>query len=162
MSAETNRTIPSALDEPTAVAELVEACDVPRSTVYPRLNALHDPGAVVEHGAGDAESGRYRRYGGDVERVSVSVDGNGGLTARVERPKGNPDEETTCRPTEPQRRARGTVARAGLGTASGDGDPVSYPGDSGPAARPGRRPSAETRLPVYPRRFDLDGGVARQ
>ena len=97
---ETNRTILSALDEPTPVAELVEECEIPMSTVYRRLDTLSDLGLVAEHVSIDGDRGRYRRYERDVSRVSISVDEGGRLTVRVERPADGSGREATWRPTE--------------------------------------------------------------
>ncbi|QUO47173.1 MULTISPECIES: helix-turn-helix domain-containing protein [Halorubrum] len=98
LSEETNRTILSALDEPTSVADLVERCDIPMSTVYRRLDTLRELDLVTEHVSIDAEKGRYRRYERNVSRVSVTVDESGRLRARVERPNGEPDEAVTGGP----------------------------------------------------------------
>ena len=85
LSEETNRTILSALDEPTSVAELVEECDIPMSTVYRRLGALNEMDLVTEHVAIDADKGRYRLYERNVSRVTITVDGAGRLRTRIER-----------------------------------------------------------------------------
>ncbi|KOX96264.1 MULTISPECIES: helix-turn-helix domain-containing protein [Halorubrum] len=98
LSEETNRTILSELDEPTSVAELVDACDIPMSTVYRRLDTLEEMDLVTEHVAIDAEKGRYRLYERNVRRVTITVDDDGRLGTRVERPAGNPDETVTWRP----------------------------------------------------------------
>ncbi|TKX73152.1 MULTISPECIES: helix-turn-helix domain-containing protein [Halorubrum] len=99
LSEETNRTILSLLDEPASVAEVVERCDIPMSTVYRRLDTLSELDLVTEHVAIDAERGKYRRYERNVRRVSISVGDEGRLRARVERAKGNPGEEVTWEPT---------------------------------------------------------------
>ncbi|GAA0554507.1 winged helix-turn-helix domain-containing protein [Halorubrum ejinorense] len=99
LSEETNRTILSALDEPTSVAELVEECGIPTSTVYRRLDTLNELDLVTEHVSIDAERGRYRRYERNVSRVSIAVDERGRLRTRVERPNGEPDEAVTWGPT---------------------------------------------------------------
>ena len=99
LSEETNRTILSALDEPTSVAELVDECEIPMSTVYRRLGTLNELDLVTEHVSIDAERGRYRRYERNLDRVSISVDERGRLRTRVERPNGESDEAVTWGPT---------------------------------------------------------------
>jgi DNA-binding transcriptional ArsR family regulator len=98
LSEESNRTILSALDEPTSVAELVEECDIPMSTVYRRLDALNEMDLVTEHVTIGAEKGRYRLYERNVSRVTITVDEGGRLRIRVERPADSPNEEVTWRP----------------------------------------------------------------
>ncbi|ELZ28377.1 transcriptional regulator [Halorubrum sp. E3] len=98
LSEETNRTILTALDEPTSVAEVVEESGIPMSTVYRRLDVLNELDLVTEHVSIDAEKGRYRRYERNVSRVSIAVDERGGLRTRVERPNGEPDESVTWGP----------------------------------------------------------------
>jgi DNA-binding transcriptional ArsR family regulator len=100
LSEEANRAILSALDEPTPVAELVEECEIPMSTVYRRLDALDEMDLVTEHVTIGAEKGRYRLYERNVSRVTISVDEAGRLRTRVERPADSPDEEVTWRPSE--------------------------------------------------------------
>jgi len=95
LGTESNREILSALEEPMTAAELVQKCDIPTSTMYRKLDMLSRVGLVKEHLAVDSRSGRCSSYERNVERISVSVGDDGGLTVRVERPNGSPDEEKT-------------------------------------------------------------------
>jgi len=95
LGTEMNREILSALDEPMTAAELVEQCDIPTSTMYRKLDVLSEVGLVKEHLAVDSRSGRCSLYERNVERISVSVSGDGGLTVRVEGANGSLDAEKT-------------------------------------------------------------------
>ncbi|EMA59458.1 ArsR/SmtB family transcription factor [Halorubrum kocurii] len=93
LGVEANRDILSALDEPMTAAELVTTCDVSTSTVYRKLNMLNRIGLVKEHLVVDSKGGRCSLYERNVERISVSVDDDGGLEVQLERPRGNVDGE---------------------------------------------------------------------
>lgn len=70
--------------EPMTVAELSRACDLPRSTVYRKLDRLRSERLVEEH-AQVATSGRHaNQYACRVDDVAVDVGETGDLDVSLE------------------------------------------------------------------------------
>jgi DNA-binding transcriptional ArsR family regulator len=74
-------------DTPMTAAGIVDACDIPRSTVYRKLQRLSDAGLVRELTDITTEKKHTTRYVVDVEELTVSVE-DGTLVADVRRPSG--------------------------------------------------------------------------
>ena len=83
---ESTRAIIEALSEPMTANELSEACDIPLSTMYRKLDRLADADLVRES-TEIRESGQHTtRYARDFTEVSVWVDDEEELVTTVERP----------------------------------------------------------------------------
>ncbi|MFB6293681.1 MAG: helix-turn-helix domain-containing protein [Halonotius sp.] len=83
---ESTRAIIEALSEPMTANELSEACDIPLSTMYRKLDRLAEADLVRES-TEIRESGQHTtRYARDFTEVSVWVDDEEELVTTVERP----------------------------------------------------------------------------
>ncbi|ESS07833.1 MAG: putative transcriptional regulator [uncultured archaeon A07HN63] len=83
---ESTRAIIEALSEPMTANELSEACDIPLSTMYRKLDRLTEA-ALVRESTEIRESGQHTtRYARDFTEVSVGVDENEELVTTIERP----------------------------------------------------------------------------
>lgn len=86
------REILSVLSRPMAANELCEACDIPRSTVYRKIDLLSEAGLLREYTAirdDGPDATLYERNFTDIT-VSVTADGEFGVT--IERTEGDPEE----------------------------------------------------------------------
>ncbi len=83
---ESTRAIIEALSEPMTANELSEACDIPLSTMYRKLDRLAEADLVRES-TEIRESGQHTtRYARDFTEVSVWVDDEEELVTTVQRP----------------------------------------------------------------------------
>jgi len=83
---ESTRAIIEALSEPMTANELSEACDIPLSTMYRKLDRLTETDLVRES-TEIRQSGQHTtRYARDFTEVSVWVDDEEELVTTVERP----------------------------------------------------------------------------
>ncbi len=83
---ESTRAIIEALSEPMTANELSEACDIPLSTMYRKLDRLAEADLVRES-TEIRQSGQHTtRYARDFTEVSVWVDDEEELVTTVERP----------------------------------------------------------------------------
>lgn len=72
--------------EPLSAAELSEACDVPLSTTYRKLDRLTDAGLLAERTRISRSGNHATEYECGVEDVQVSVGPDAGLEVCVSRP----------------------------------------------------------------------------
>jgi DNA-binding transcriptional ArsR family regulator len=80
------------LDTPMAAKELSEACDIPQSTTYRKLDLL-DEASLVEERTEIREDGRHTaRYVANFDEISVSLDDDGSLDLAIGREESSPEE----------------------------------------------------------------------
>lgn len=86
------RAIVQQLDEPRTARELVERCDIPRSTLYRKLDQLTEASLLYE-GTEIREDGSHAsRYEIDFREVIVTCDDDREFDIEVERPARRADE----------------------------------------------------------------------
>ncbi|MFC7166659.1 winged helix-turn-helix domain-containing protein [Halospeciosus flavus] len=76
-----------ALEEPMTAGELSEACDVPRSTTYRKLDLLTDASLVEEVTEVRADGHHRSRYRVAFEEIRMRRDEDGELVVRIRRPE---------------------------------------------------------------------------
>lgn len=86
------RAILRATAEPMTATDLVDECDIPRSTVYRKLELLSDASLVHEQDSINPGGGRTTTYERDFDDVMISMDENNEFSVTVERPPRNADE----------------------------------------------------------------------
>lgn len=86
------RTIMAELGEPRTASELLKRCDIPRSTMYRKLDRLTEATLLYESTEIRADGSHASRYEIDFRDVVVSHEGNGELSAEIERPARRADE----------------------------------------------------------------------
>lgn len=86
------RAIVRELDEPRTARELVERCDIPRSTLYRKLDLLAEA-TLVREGTEIREDGSHaNRYEVDFEDVVITCDDSCELGVEIERPARRAEE----------------------------------------------------------------------
>jgi len=89
---EDRRTIVAELDEPRTARELVEHCDIPRSTLYRRLDRLTEASLLYE-GTEIREDGSHAgRFEVDFLEVAVTCGDDRTFDVEIERPARRADE----------------------------------------------------------------------
>jgi DNA-binding transcriptional ArsR family regulator len=88
---ESCRTILESLEEPKTAQDLLGCCDIPRSTLYRKLDTLASATLVREGTELRADGSHATRYEIDFEEVIVTR-GDGGLDVEIERPARRADE----------------------------------------------------------------------
>ncbi|MFT4946465.1 MAG: putative transcriptional regulator [Natronomonas sp.] len=78
--------------EPMTATELTNACDIPKSTLYRKLDLLSTASLVREQETVSPDGGRVTRYECTVEDVTVSIDDEGEFSVRIDRPSRETDE----------------------------------------------------------------------
>lgn len=78
--------------EPMTAAELTDACAIPKSTVYRKLDRLSQASLVRELVEANPEGGRTTRYERDVTDVTISVADDAEFSVAIERPPRRVDE----------------------------------------------------------------------
>jgi len=90
------RSFVRALEEPMTASELSDACDVPLSTTYRKLDLLTDASLLGERTEIRSDGQHTTRYAVEFEEVRVSIeDPEGGfreLIVEVTRPERTPDQ----------------------------------------------------------------------
>ncbi|WP_435115724.1 helix-turn-helix domain-containing protein [Halolamina sp. C58] len=86
------RTILRETAEPTPAAELADACGIPRSTLYRKLELLTDASLVRERETITPGGGRTTEYERDFDDVTISVDEDDEFSVTVERPARDADD----------------------------------------------------------------------
>lgn len=86
------RTILRATTEPMTANELIDACDIPRSTLYRKLERLSTASLVRELDEVHPDRGRITRYERDFEDVTISIENGDELSIAIERPARRADE----------------------------------------------------------------------
>lgn len=80
------RTIIETLSEPMTANELSEACDIPQSTMYRKLDQLTEASLVIES-TEIRQSGQHTtRYELDFTQIEILLSDEHTLTAAIERP----------------------------------------------------------------------------
>lgn len=81
---EDSRRILETLTEPMSAREIAEACDIPLSTTYRKLNVLSEASLVSEQ-LDVSDPGKHTtRYKADFETVTVELNEDGGFQVSVE------------------------------------------------------------------------------
>lgn len=78
--------------QPMTASELIDACDIPKSTVYRKLERLSDASLVREQHTINPGGGRTTKYERDFNDVMISMDDDDDFSVRIERPPRNTDE----------------------------------------------------------------------
>ena len=86
------RDIVAALDEPRTASELVERCDIPRSTLYRKLDRLTESSLLYEGTEIRQDGSHAGRYEVDFREVVVTCDEDRTFDVEIERPARRADE----------------------------------------------------------------------
>ena len=86
------RTILREITEPMTANELTDACDIPRSTLYRKLDRLSTTSLVREQDKINPQGGRITLYKRDFDDVTISMDEEDNFSVTVERPPRKADE----------------------------------------------------------------------
>jgi predicted transcriptional regulator len=86
------RAILSETVEPMTANELIDACDIPKSTLYRKLELLSSASLVQERETINPGGGRVTHYERSFDDVTVSMDDTGEFSVSVERPAQSTDE----------------------------------------------------------------------
>ena len=78
--------------EPMTANELIDACDIPKSTLYRKLDHLSTASLVREQDKINPEGGRITLYERDFDDVTISMDEEDNFSVTVERPPRKADE----------------------------------------------------------------------
>ena len=78
--------------EPMTATELTKTCDIPKSTLYRKLELLSDASLVREQDTINPGGGRTTKYERDFDDVMISMGDDDDLSVTVERPPRNADE----------------------------------------------------------------------
>jgi predicted transcriptional regulator len=78
--------------EPMTANELVNACDIPRSTLYRKLELLSSASLVKERETIHPGGGRVTHYKRSFDDVTISMDETGEFTVTVDRPSQSTEE----------------------------------------------------------------------
>ena len=78
--------------DPMTANELIEVCDIPKSTLYRKLELLSQASLVREQVTLNPQGGRITRYERDFDDVMISIDDDGSFSVAVERPPRTADE----------------------------------------------------------------------
>lgn len=78
--------------EPMTATELIDTCDIPKSTVYRKLELLSNASLVREQDTINPGGGRTTTYERDFDDVIFSMDADDEFSVTVERPPRNADE----------------------------------------------------------------------
>jgi DNA-binding IclR family transcriptional regulator len=81
-----------ALEEPMTASELSEACDVPLSTTYRKLELLTDASLLGERTELRTDGQHTTRYAVTFEAVDVRLDEDREFAVSVDRPERSPDQ----------------------------------------------------------------------
>jgi len=86
------RAILTELGEPRTASELLDRCDIPRSTLYRKLDRLTEATLLHEGTEIRADGSHASRYEIDFSDVVVTHEGEGTLSVAVERPARRADD----------------------------------------------------------------------
>ena len=78
--------------EPMTANELIDACDIPKSTLYRKLDLLSQASLVREQDIINPGGGRTTKYKRDFDDVTISMDDEDNFSVTVERPPRKADE----------------------------------------------------------------------
>ena len=74
-----------------SATKLEKACEIPLSTLYRKLELLHDATLVRELHDIDPERGRITRYQRNFDTVTISIDPNDCYEVEINRPDRTPE-----------------------------------------------------------------------
>lgn len=80
------RTILREMDEAMTANDLNDACDIPKSTLYRKLDLLSDASLVRKQDTINPGGGRTTYYERSFDDVTISISETGDFTVDVERP----------------------------------------------------------------------------
>ncbi len=86
------RQIVSALDEPRTASDLVDQCDIPRSTLYRKLDQLTEATLLYEGTEIRDDGSHAGRYEVDFREVIISCDDTREFDVAIDRPPRRADE----------------------------------------------------------------------
>lgn len=86
------RTIIRTLDEPMTAAQLSDACDIPMSTVYRKLDRLSAASLLDEHTQIRSDGHHTTTYTVGFERVTFDLDADRQLDVSIDRRSASPEE----------------------------------------------------------------------
>jgi DNA-binding transcriptional ArsR family regulator len=86
------RTILRETVKPMTANELLEACDIPKSTLYRKLELLSAASLIREQETINSGGGRVTHYKRSVEDVTISLDDTGEFSMNIERPPQSTDK----------------------------------------------------------------------
>jgi len=78
--------------EPMTATELIDTCDIPKSTLYRKLDLLGSAQLLRERDTIHPEGGRTTKYQRDFDNVMISIDEDDTFSVTVERPERTADE----------------------------------------------------------------------
>lgn len=94
------RAILQELEEPKTARELTDACDIPQSTLYRKLDLLSDASLVEEKLEVRTDGRHSRRYALDFEEVSLSLRDDRTFEVDIDRREAAPEERLSTLWTE--------------------------------------------------------------
>ena len=86
------RTILRNTADPMTASELLERCEIPKSTLYRKLELLAETSLIREEETVNPTGGRTTRYERDFENVIITIDADDTFSVSVERPIRKADE----------------------------------------------------------------------
>lgn len=86
------RTILADLSEPMTANDLSDSCDIPKSTLYRKLDLLSEAALVHERIEVGADGGRTTRYERDFSAVTISIEDDDSFSVSVDREGRSADE----------------------------------------------------------------------
>jgi DNA-binding transcriptional ArsR family regulator len=81
------------LETPMTASELSEACDVPLSTTYRKLDLLTEASLLAERTEIRKDGQHTTRYAVDFQSVRFELEDDRSLSVTIERPERSPDEQ---------------------------------------------------------------------
>ncbi|MBV0926007.1 helix-turn-helix domain-containing protein [Halomicroarcula limicola] len=78
--------------EPMTATELIDTCEIPKSTVYRKLDRLSRASLVRERDTINSGGGRTTKYERDFDDVTISMDETDTFSVTVGRPSRQSDE----------------------------------------------------------------------
>lgn len=86
------RTVLSELSEPMTANDLSDRCEIPKSTLYRKLDLLSRAALVHERSQIGADGGRRTRYERDVSEVTISIEDDDSFSVSMDREPRGADE----------------------------------------------------------------------
>lgn len=89
---DTCRVILTELSEPMTATDLTDRCDIPKSTLYRKLDLLSRADLVHEAVTLGRDGSRATRYERDVSSITVSIEDDDSFSVSMDRKQRSPDE----------------------------------------------------------------------
>lgn len=86
------QTILTHLDDPMTAKELTEACEIPLSTMYRKLDLLNDASLVSERTEIRKDGQHTSRYVLAVEEIRIALDGTTRMEMQIKRTPSDPEK----------------------------------------------------------------------